>query len=101
DRLDQGVGRDWVPGVVLSQLQKPQRELVAELVHLADELQSLLVGQDSPARRRILVLLEKRLVLFGWGGRPVLGLSGLRHRQTEPENQDPPKNSWHGCAPLV
>src|SRR5262249_26448240 len=48
DRLHQGVQRDRVPGVVLGQLQKLQGEFVAEPVHPADELQSLLVGQAPP-----------------------------------------------------
>src|SRR5262245_14154773 len=97
DRLGQGVDRDGVVGVFLGQFDELQRELVTEFVHLADELQSLLVRPDDPARRR-LVLLEERLELFRRGGRLVLAFSRGRRRQAEHKNQDYPNNSLHGSA---
>jgi hypothetical protein len=84
DRLDQGVHRDRVLGMFLGQFQKPQCELIAEPEHVADELHSLRVGQGTPTRRRLLVLLQKRLVLLGRRGWLLLAVSlGRNHGQAE------------------
>src|SRR5262249_48704477 len=96
--LEQGVQRNGVLRVLLGQLQELPGEVVPKLVHAADELQALLVGQDAPARRN-LVFLEKRLVLFRWRGRLALAFALARRRQAKHENQGSPNCVVHESSP--
>src|SRR5262249_32917595 len=102
DRLDQGVQRDRVLGVLLRQLQELLRERVAVLVHTADELQPLRVGQGNTAVRCPVVFLAQRLVLRRWRGRLVLTFAvGRLPPQALHQNQESPDNSLQWPRPQL
>jgi hypothetical protein len=91
DHLNEGIQRNRVLRIILSQVQ----ESPGELLHPRDALVSLLVGRDLPESvRRIVEFLEQRLVLLCRRGRLVLafGLGG-RHRFSRAYRDDGEKET--------